>query len=69
MRYIIIFLIRVYQKFAFFIRINVCRFYPSCSEYMAQSIIKKGIIKGITNGGLRILRCNPFHPGGYDPVS
>lgn len=45
-----------------------CRFYPTCSEYGYQAIAKYGIIKG---GGMaiwRILRCNPFCRGGYDPV-
>lgn len=68
MRSIIIFLIRIYQKIASFIPIRVCRFYPSCSEYMAQSIIKNGIVKGLFRGAGRILRCNPFNPGGYDPA-
>jgi putative membrane protein insertion efficiency factor len=46
----------------------VCRFYPTCSEYMKQAIIKYGILKGSFLGIKRILKCHPFHPGGYDPV-
>ncbi|HBE45319.1 MAG TPA: membrane protein insertion efficiency factor YidD [Deltaproteobacteria bacterium] len=45
-----------------------CRFYPTCSCYMKEAIEKKGILSGIFLGFKRILKCNPFHPGGYDPV-
>lgn len=48
--------------------IRVCRFEPYCSEYTYQAIDKYGIIKGILLGFWRILRCNPFSKGGYDPV-
>ena len=46
---------------------NVCRFYPSCSDFMIQAIEKKGF-KGFFLGIRRILRCHPFNKGGYDPV-
>lgn len=45
-----------------------CKFYPSCSEYMKQAIIKYGIVKGFFLGIKRIIKCNPFSKGGYDPV-
>ena len=45
-----------------------CKYYPTCSEYMKQAIIKYGVIKGIFLGLKRFLRCNPFSRGGYDPV-
>ncbi|MCK4419166.1 membrane protein insertion efficiency factor YidD [Candidatus Aerophobetes bacterium] len=45
-----------------------CRFYPSCSEYFRQTLEKYGLMKGTWLGIKRILRCNPFYPGGYDPV-
>ena len=45
-----------------------CKFYPSCSEYTKQAIKKYGVMKGSLIGGYRILRCNPFSKGGYDPL-
>ncbi|HWS24481.1 MAG TPA: membrane protein insertion efficiency factor YidD [Anaerolineales bacterium] len=47
---------------------NTCRFYPSCSHYSYQAIYKYGALKGGIMGIWRVLRCNPFNPGGYDPV-
>ena len=47
---------------------NTCRFYPSCSHYGYQAIYKYGAIKGSLMAVWRVLRCNPFNPGGYDPV-
>ena len=45
-----------------------CRFYPTCSEYAYQAVLKHGLIKGLLLGFVRILKCNPFCQGGYDPV-
>jgi uncharacterized protein len=45
-----------------------CRFYPSCSHYSYQAIYKYGAIKGSLMSVRRLLRCNPFNPGGFDPV-
>jgi putative membrane protein insertion efficiency factor len=47
---------------------NTCRFYPSCSHFGYQAVYKYGAIKGSWMAIGRILRCNPFNPGGYDPV-
>ena len=48
---------------------NTCRFYPSCSHYGYQAIYKYGIFKGSFMAVWRLIRCNPFNPGGYDPVA
>ena len=61
-------LIRAYQRIISPMLPPSCRFYPSCSQYGYEAIAKYGLIKG---GGLmvwRVLRCNPFCQGGYDPV-
>ena len=47
---------------------NTCRFYPSCSHYGYQAVYKSGALKGSLMAAWRVLRCNPFNPGGYDPV-
>ena len=45
-----------------------CKYYPTCSEYTKQAIEKYGVIKGCMLGTKRILKCNPFSKGGYDPL-
>jgi uncharacterized protein len=60
--------LRVYQRLispAFGAR---CRYYPSCSEYAAQAIQRFGILRGLVLAGWRLLRCNPWSQGGFDPV-
>ncbi len=60
--------IRVYQRLLSPIVGQRCKYYPSCSEYAAQAITKFGILRGLVLAGWRVLRCNPFSHGGYDPV-
>ncbi|ADL70197.1 MULTISPECIES: membrane protein insertion efficiency factor YidD [Thermoanaerobacterium] len=68
MKYIFIYLIRFYQKFISPMKPKSCRFYPTCSQYAIDAIKKYGVLKGGIMALWRILRCNPFNPGGYDPV-
>ena len=68
MKGIILLLIKFYRKFISPLYPQTCRYYPSCSEYSFQAIERFGIIKGIFMSFYRILRCNPFSKGGYDPV-
>lgn len=71
MEKIFITLINFYQKFIspLFKSIGVnCKYYPSCSEYMKQAILKYGVFKGLFIGIARIFRCNSFSNGGYDPL-
>ena len=58
----------LYQKYVSPLFPPSCRFEPTCSEYAIQAINKYGILKGMRKAIIRILKCNPFHPGGYDPV-
>lgn len=68
MKKFLIYLIEKYQKYISPILGNNCKFYPSCSEYTKQAIIKYGTIKGGIIGVKRICKCNPFSKGGYDPL-
>lgn len=68
MKYIFIFLIKVYQRTVSRVLPPSCRFYPSCSEYGVQALQKYGVFKGGWLTVKRISRCHPLNPGGYDPV-
>lgn len=61
--------LRFYKKFMSPILLPACRFTPTCSEYMYDAIVKYGAFRGVGLGLKRLLRCNPFCKGGYDPVS
>ncbi|MBC7106972.1 MAG: membrane protein insertion efficiency factor YidD [Firmicutes bacterium] len=61
-------LIVVYQRLLSPLKPRCCRFYPSCSEYARQAIIRYGPLRGLGMAARRVLRCHPWHPGGYDPV-
>ena len=69
MKYVCIWLIRFYQKFLSPLKRNpCCRFYPTCSAYALEAFTKRGFFVGFGLSVWRILRCQPFCPGGYDPV-
>lgn len=68
MRKLLIFLVKIYQRVISPALPKSCRYYPTCSTYMIDSLQKFGLIKGLVMGISRILRCNPFIRGGVDPV-
>jgi len=75
-RRIVMMLIRAYQKtlspdhgiVAKIIRRPVCRFHPTCSAYAYEAIKKHGVLRGTPMAAWRVLRCNPWSKGGWDPV-
>ncbi|MEI4711840.1 membrane protein insertion efficiency factor YidD [Bacillus cereus] len=68
MKQIFIGIIRFYQKFISPMTPPTCRFYPTCSHYGLEALQKHGALKGFWLTCKRILKCHPFHPGGFDPV-
>lgn len=69
MRRVPIALIRGYQRWISPLFGPRCKYYPSCSEYAVQAIGRYGILRGSVLAAWRLLRCNPFSHGGYDPVT
>jgi putative membrane protein insertion efficiency factor len=68
-RIVLLSLVRIYQlTFSRVLPADTCRFYPTCSHYGFEAIHKYGVFKGGWMAFKRILRCQPFNPGGYDPV-
>ena len=68
MRAILLALIRAYQYALRPLLGSNCRFAPSCSEYAGEAVLKHGALKGTVLAVRRVLRCHPYHAGGYDPV-
>ena len=67
-REVVLGLIRAYQVSLAHIMVSQCRYTPSCSRYTYEAVERYGALRGSWMGVKRILRCHPFHPGGYDPV-
>jgi putative membrane protein insertion efficiency factor len=61
-------MLRFYKRFISPLLPPACRFTPTCSEYMYEAVLRYGAVKGTYLGAKRILRCNPFFKGGFDPV-
>ncbi len=68
MKKLVLGLLKFYQRFLSPLKPRCCRFYPTCSDYAYQAIQRFGIGKGLKFAIKRLLRCNPFNDGGYDPV-
>jgi uncharacterized protein len=75
-RYLVIAIIKIYQQtlsfdhgwFHHLFPYGFCRFKPTCSEYAIAAVTKYGVIRGGSKAAWRVLRCNPFSKGGWDPV-
>ena len=68
MRKLLIYFVRAYQRFFSPLLGRNCIYTPTCSTYMIEAIEKRGIFVGVPMGIYRIIRCNPFSKGGFDPV-
>ncbi len=68
MRKTVIAILRGYRRFISPLLPSACRFHPTCSEYMIEAVSKYGAARGTWMGTRRLLRCHPFHQGGFDPV-
>ena len=68
MKKFLIAVVMLYRRYISPLKKPCCRFYPTCSAYAVEAIEKKGALRGSLMAIRRILRCNPFSKGGYDPV-
>lgn len=68
MRWLLMKIIRLYQYAISPMMTSSCRFHPTCSQYASEAIAKHGAMRGTWLGVRRLLRCNPWSDGGYDPV-
>jgi putative membrane protein insertion efficiency factor len=68
MRTVVIAILRGYKRLISPLLPSACRFCPTCSEYMLEAVSKYGALRGVWMGARRLLRCHPFHEGGFDPV-
>lgn len=60
--------LRIYKRYISPLLPPACRFQPTCSEYAAEAVEVHGIPRGLVLAGKRLLKCHPFHRGGFDPV-
>ena len=60
--------IRFYRRWISPLLAPRCRFEPTCSAYAYEAIVRHGLLKGVARAMWRLLKCQPFHPGGFDPL-
>jgi putative membrane protein insertion efficiency factor len=68
MQELVIRVLRLYKLLVSPLLPSACRFHPTCSEYMLEAVQRHGVLPGLWLGVKRLLRCHPFHQGGFDPV-
>ena len=68
MNRLILYIIRGYRRFISPLFPPTCRFYPTCSQYAQQAFEKYGVFKGVWLTIKRLVKCHPYHPGGFDPL-
>lgn len=68
MKKLLIYMIKFYRKYISPVKSTKCPYFPTCSEYALEAVGRYGAFKGGLMAAWRILRCNPFSKGGYDPV-
>ncbi|MFC4603824.1 membrane protein insertion efficiency factor YidD [Rhodococcus kronopolitis] len=64
----LIFVIELYRSYVSPLRLPTCRFTPTCSEYAVDALRERGVVIGLGLAVVRLLKCAPWHPGGWDPV-
>ena len=64
----VIFFIQLYRHTISPLRLPTCRFTPTCSQYAVDALTEYGIIRGSWLAGVRLVKCGPWHPGGWDPI-
>jgi len=65
---LVVFLLALYKAFLSPLLPSSCKFYPTCSSYAQEAVVRHGAVRGLGLALRRLLRCRPFSPGGYDPV-
>nr|WP_330382098.1 membrane protein insertion efficiency factor YidD [Thermotalea metallivorans] len=65
---LLVWMVKIYRRYISPLKRPSCRFYPTCSQYALEALGKYGALRGTLLILKRIVKCHPFHPGGYDPL-